>query len=583
MDTQSTRTLLNITEFKGMNTNSPRGLVTAPILLENVYLEHTGGYSAMRESKVIEAGGAGAQWWGVMSEMTYNHPDMVRLMPGLLLSRDGQTWALQGGETASVLKYSLGHLLEKDKDYRLWRLDRTPLNDGWEWVVDLGTPLNAGYDWIVLFADGSTAQFSRHVKLSEDGNSEPYVLLLTRPAGEEGPAQVWRKSLEKNSGPTGSEAGYQFYGSVRPTDAYTIDGQPVLLLAANPPTGGDYVAAPTQLAPRLAEFHKNRVYAAGVLSYLTVGAEGLQQKQENQTNRVYYSGIIAQATDEAKPSFAPDKYFDVPFSISRSVTALVGVGPHLYIFGERELWIMSGDPDYNAQLDQIGDSIGTVAPGSVQQLSGTVYWLSDSSALAARSGQIADIGEPVRDLLLSLRTELVTSTTDFKRELWWLTDGELTLCYHVREGGWTLRSEPGLQLLQAGGQPYAMKGLTLVTLNGDTKLPTTVTFPYTELGEWRLRKVVQGLAVGLDLAEQPAAVTNLSRVDDQHATTQVIAQPKGAGQVKLHTTQDGTNMQGLAVQVSLRVDTQDRRGILRPPLSVFGSAGGEEPWDDRQQ
>ena len=344
-----------------------------------------------------------------------------------------------------------------------------------------------------------------------------------------------------------------------------------------------YVPAPTVLRPLLAEFHKNRVYSTGTLTYPQVEGSAVTLKTESQPNRVYYSGIIAQATDKAKPRFEPDKYFDVPFKISRSVTALVGVGPHLYIFGERELWLMSGDPDSSAQLDQIGDSIGTVAPGSVQQLSGTVYWLSDSGGLAARSGQISDVGEPVRDLLLGMDPARLSSSTDFKREQWWLSDGATCLCYHAREGGWTQRQEPGLQLMEAGGQPYALKAGALLTLDGDRKLPMTVTFPYTELGEWRLRKIFQGLAVGLDLHSETATVENLSRVDELTATTQVTAQPEGAGQVKLHTTQNGTHMQGLAVQVALKVDTQDQRGILRPPLTVFGTAGSEEMWNDEQR
>ncbi|MDO4264749.1 MAG: hypothetical protein Q4C67_11180, partial [Deinococcus sp.] len=373
-----------------------------------------------------------------------------------------------------------------------------------------------------------------------------------------------------------------YYGSVRPTRDVEVQGRPILPLSDTPPTGA-YVPAPTALRPLLAEFHKNRVYATGTLTYPQVEGSAVNTKTESQPNRVYYSGIIAQATDKAKPRFEPDKYFDVPFKISRSVTAIVGVGPHLYIFGERELWLMSGDPDSSAQLDQIGDSIGTVAPGSVQQLSGTVYWLSDSGGLSARSGQISDVGEPVRDLLLGMDPARLTSTTDFKREQWWLSDGQTCLCYHAREGGWTQRQEAGLRLMEAGGQPYALKGDTLVTLDGDRKLPMTVTFPYAELGEWRLRKVFQGLAVGLDLLNEPATVQNLSRVDELTATTQATARPEGAGQVKLHTTQHGTHMQGLAVQVSLRVDTQDQRGILRPPLTVFGTAGTEETWNDEQR
>jgi hypothetical protein len=101
----------------------------------------------------------------------------------------------------------------------------------------------------------------------------------------------------------------------------------------------------------------------------------------------------------------------------------------------------------------------------------------------------------------------------------------------------------------------------------------------SELGDWLSRKTVRGLACGLDLETLGATVTNLSQVDSVTADTRQTLLPGNHG-VKLHQTADGVTLSGCTLQVELTVSTQDRRGILRPPLVVLGSGNGEEMWDD---
>lgn len=566
--------LLNITEFRGVNTNSPAGTVMAPVLLQNAYLDRAGGYAPQYAATPYLDGvtaalsaGSGASLFVTMNDGTHyaqggrlvgpmiwsgSVANATLLMPGLLASRDGEVFILPGG-TAQVTRPTP---------------TVAPTGADLTYSTSGSGPYNGPLKWLVVFEVGGTSNF--------DTDGTNYGLSMTwQSATKRTPFQLYNRIS------TGDD--WRYVGSVSSNSVIINNGW------ASTETAYPHIV----LYPQTATYHQGRVYVAGVGTATIVDGPNVRMETTNNGVRVWFSDVIARASTTSLPRFAPLFYVDVPFRVSETIVALVSVGAYLYIFGDRELWIMTGDPARDPALESIGDSIGTVARMSVQQLSGTVYWLSDSGALAVSGGQVREVGAEVRDQLLTLGSN-ITATVDFGREVYTLTDGTTTLLYHAREQGWTTRSAgTGVNLLYGGGTPYMVQAGKLWSIGGERgpdgvpdRLPMRVRWPRYEVGSWVRRKTFRGVACGLDLATSSATVKHYTTVDartDLDASNTQTLTPGNTG-VRLHTVDEiGVALTGVSISVELELSTQDTRGILRPPLNVIGQAANEEVWTDNAQ
>lgn len=605
MDPRLNPVLLNITAFPGVQTNAPRGTQPAPDLLENVHLDRTGGYSPMpgrsrrllnvdralsasrADNLFVEQAGT-VRYWDAGAGVLTDIPGLttlrnaITLMPDLLLTPTG--WVHRAGKVQTPAPIPGGKLtpraltvegsgvssLAQDTVYDVL-IQALPapgaMYSGTVLYPNIGAGQSAPYHWTVTWLPTEQPPILR-AYLRMGGGKFVYLGSNLRPDGRPVSSIVVRD--ENTAEPLGREA---WKVTPAPTDdlIFTVTGS----------TPGTYHQGRVFLAPRS-------------VSYTQIDGEmGPVVKTDTEPTRIYFSAVIADAKPDALPAFTLVNYLDAPFRVSRRVVALESVGPYLYIFGDRELLVMTGDPERDARVENIGDSIGAVNTYSVQQLSGVVYWLSDSGVLSVQGGQVREVGEPVRDQVLRLGPN-IGSTVDFQRECYWLGDGVTTLCYHARENGWTSRELEGngsasAVLIRGGGTPYLLNGITLYSLGGEVgldggppRLPMRIRFPRYELGSWVTRKTFRGLACGLDLATQGATVRNLSTVDartDMQADTAVTLTPGNTG-VRLHLSRDGVQMTGVSLGIELEVETRDSRGILRPPLMVYGSQSGEEVWTD---
>lgn len=621
MDPKATNVLLNLTALPGLNTNAPKGTQPAPELLQNVHLDRTGGYAAMsaRSRRIAsvtralsahrganlftESGGVVSYWTaatGISAPLggaITTLANSVALMPDVLLANGGlQYVTTQNIQTGSLNPGIVGSSGTVDVTWAY--VDKTTLTDppffdatvtydlAIEWLPTKEHPVR-GVTVVQVGAGIGTPPAKFWIKLTATDASAPphynvYYRSGTRP--------------------------YTFIGSNLSADATLTPVvkrfQPVIEVNTNPPgTNTEMLPGPalsfTVTGDTPAVYHQGRVFFAPVsvqyqrvnLDLKDAATEGVTLVTDTEPQRLYFSDVTADGR-EVLPAFTLLNFIDVPFRVSLKIVALASVGPYLYIFGDRELLVLTGDPERDARIENVGDSIGAISPSSVQQLSGVVYWQSDSGVLSVQGGSVKEVGEPVRDQLTMLGLN-VTSTVDFKRECYYLTDGVTVLTYHARENGWTTRQVEGggtPTLLYGGGTAYMQQGGALYSIGGEsgldgppTKLNMRVRFPYYELGDWRTRKAFDGLAFGLDLATQNATITNRTTVDartDQTSHTELTITAGKAGAVKLHTAKGGLNFSGLACQIDLEISTQDSRGIMRPPLTLYGRSTGEETWED---
>lgn len=612
--------LLSIPEFRGMSTNPPRGTVLAPELLLNVYLDRTGGYAPMYALTLQMAGVTAALSAGVGNDLfvetgtgtgyrdgiyggvtgPYSFPlaGAVLVMPKVALSQSGDRWLTPEGTQAGTLTPGTVGVTGQ------------PVRPDLEWeYIDVtgdsppaGTYFNGSEAYQVAIEWVPTRENPyRGVTVLNVGNgvgSPPakFYVYLT-PGGTSTPLlyNVYAR-------PDAPQA-YRFVGSNR----FVTGGRPrtgsvsVKGWEAPPPDAGEFLSGNTMrftladpgLSPSAAAYHQGRAYLAPqAVTYDRVNeddkeaaTEGVTRVTDEIGHRLYFSEITADGV-KILPTFNLVNYIDVPFKVSRRIVALVSAGPYLYIFGDRELLILTGDPSTDARIESIGDSIGAVSARTVQQLSGTVFWRSDSGVMAVQGAQVREVGADVRDLLTGN-----SSTVDFAREIYHLASRDGILCYHAREGGWTLRQKDGEivgDLISGGGTPYLLQDGALYSIGGEgqggdtplARLPMTIRWPTYEMGSWLARKTFRGIACGLDLETATATVLNQSSVDrDVTCDTSVTVTPTNTG-VRLHTSRDGVNMTGVGIAVRLQVSTQDPRGILRPPLTIHGSMTGEEAWTD---
>lgn len=617
------QTLYSITALTGVNTNAPRGTQPSPDLLQNVHLDRTGGYSAMpaRSRRIasvtralsanrganlfIESGGVVSYWDAVTGVSTpLDGPvtglaNSVTLMPDVLLTNTG----LQYVTTENIQTGSLnpGTVSSTGTPDLLWEyVDKTALTDppffiptgGYEiaieWIPTKDHPLR-GVTVIQVGNGFGTPPAKFWVKFTAtDATNPPHY-------------NVYWRSFSRP---------YSFAGSNFAADATLTPivkrYQPVI--EVSPSDGG----ANTEMLPgpalsfnvtgdTPAVYHQGRVFFAPVsanyqrvnLDLKEAAIEGITVVTDTEPQRLYFSEVTADGRENL-PTFSLLNFIDVPFRVSLKIVALASVGPYLYIFGDRELLVLTGDPERDARIESVGDSIGAISPASVQQLSGVVYWQSDSGVLSVQGGSVKEVGEPVRDQLTMLGLN-VTSTVDFKRECYYLTDGATILCYHTRENGWTTRQVEGGGtpiLLYGGGTAYMVQGGALYSIGGESgldglplKLNMKIRFPHFELGSFLIRKTFTAITFGLDLATQNATVSHRSTVDgrtDQTADVEQAVTAGTAGAVRLHCTREGIGMSGTAISVEVEISTQDSRGIMRGPLVLLGNPIGEEMWTDEQ-
>lgn len=617
------QTLHSITALTGINTNAPRGTQPSPALLQNVHLDRTGGYVSMpaRSRRIaavtralsanrganlfIEASGVVSYWTAAtgisvpLDGAVTTLANSVTLMPDVLLTNGGlQYVTTENVQTGSL---NLGTVSDTGTPDLLWEyVDKTALTDppffipagGYEIAIEWIPTKEHPYRGVTVFQVGTgfgapPAKF--WIKLTAtDAAAPPHY-------------NVYWRSFSRP---------YSFAGSNFAADATLTPVvkryQPVI--EVSPSDGGtntEMLPGPalsfTVTSDTPAVYHQGRVFFAPVsatyqrpnLDLKDAATEGVTLVTDTYPQRLYFSEITADGRENL-PTFSLLNYIDVPFRVSLKIVALASVGPYLYIFGDRELMVLTGDAATDARVESVGDSIGAISPTSVQQLSGVVYWQSDSGVLSVQGGSVKEVGEPVRDQLTALGLT-VSSTVDFKRETYYLTDGVTILCYHARENGWTTRQVEGggtPELLYGGGTAYMLQAGAAWSIGGEVGLDGTpaklnmfIRFPHFELGSFLIRKQFTAITFGLDLATSSASIYHRSTVDgrtDQTADTEQTVTAGKAGAVKLHCTREGVGMSGAAISVEVEISTQDSRGIMRGPLVLLGTAIGEEMWTDEQ-
>ena len=606
--------LLTIATFKGLNSNAARGTHDQPTKLENVYLDHAGGYApqsarSLRLPNVIWAwsSGVGANVFYTAPDGSMNHFDptlqlinviagvtntgtAVVVMPNLLMTTAG---------AAPPQITSLGTLGRPATTYvnQYVYPDGVQTGGGQDTTMtvtyeaagagETGFSSAATYEFFVVFNVPDARTVNRFAQAKYFYFTNPgslpasFIPVLNFPSGIgsiggavyyrlSNTAAPWRIGLASTGG-----------GSF-------VNGRVQMVALGLDATGVGYFAfATTTTMPR--EYHKARAYVAPAsYQYFDPGASSIGITQDAKPNRVWYSALIAAASLKASPIWSLTGFLDVPFRVSRRVVSLLSVGSYLYVFGDRELFLLTGDPAESGRLESIGDSIGVVAPGSVQQLGGIGYWLSDSGVMSVRGGQVQEISADVRDLVTAMIPANVSSTVDFGRELYLLTDGLITLIYNAREQAWTSRAQASSgTLVYGGGTPYALTLGSLHSVGGEKDntgalpalLTVTVEWGPLECGTWSGRKRFDTLAIGLDLASLSATLTQQSDVMERgvliSCDPQTVTVLPGPGYSVTHVPSGGVKASGQSIRPRFTMSSQDSRAILRPPLVITGAVTSE--------
>lgn len=294
---------------------------------------------------------------------------------------------------------------------------------------------------------------------------------------------------------------------------------------------------------------------------------------------LYFSEVFY--TDETQtipvsfPRWIPENNLQIPFKVSNAITGVIGVGRYLYILGDNEAFILSGSSVLDFTLESLGDSIGCLSANSLQRVSGKAIWLGAGSVFVAQGGQVIDVGVEVRDLILSLNLLTLSSGVDFVRDTYFLTDGALTLCFHLREGGWTTRTldAANQRIVHGGGVVYMLGATTLYswdgTLNPDATYPlyktARVAWQGLDAGDLWNKKGFHGMAVALD-CDGSSTITDLSSVEGVPA--QNSPQIKAAGVQAPLWRWKGFKATQVSIELSLLPAQNTMRCILRPPLTV---------------
>ena len=356
-----------------------------------------------------------------------------------------------------------------------------------------------------------------------------------------------------------------------------------------PAGAGDYFTFGSDpLMPR--EYHQGRIFIApSFYQYFDSSANSPGIAQDSVPNRLFYSNIIAKATSGSLPTFSVANYIDIPFVVSKKIVAIKSTGRYLYIFGDRELFILNGNSDRDFQLESLGDSLGAISGASVQRLGTSVYYMSDSGVMKVSGGTVTEVGEDVRPTLLAMNFGSMSSTVDFGAEVYYLQDGTQTLMYWVREDAWTFRKEfnSPLTLIYGGGTPYGLSsGTGIYALNGIPTntgtlppwLPIFALFSPHEFDGWGTRKVFRELLLGY---ESPAACSlALNAFVNEGGAAVNVSRSLPSNPYSKRVAFGLLSTSGYQLGFSLTLTPPARPSqppLLVPPLSITGQVKGEQP------
>ena len=130
------------------------------------------------------------------------------------------------------------------------------------------------------------------------------------------------------------------------------------------------------------------------------------------------------------------------------LVALASVNSSLLIFHERGLSRLTGfgQDDISVDPEGISSQTGTIAPLSVVETDGAVFFISDRGAFVANEGAVTPLGTPTRpDPILPLVASLTPAQLANVRgvlsrktqELWFFIPGQGVYVYHLILGAWS--------------------------------------------------------------------------------------------------------------------------------------------------
>lgn len=596
MDPRSVKEGLRVAEFRGLATYPARGTIPAPVILENAHLLPN-GYACAPKATLKLAGVTNALYAGKSNHLFVQTSSGVSYYDGASSTLVDALGSLTGGvtlgpglaQTSSGFVYANGVSALRTMPTTIPFWDGTgtaPSGVYWRYVSG-GTAGTAGTRAFLQAIRQGVYPFGegRWVSTFEYGPSSPNPPPGGLAAWD---VQVFNLTFAVNVWLEYLAPAWTYTGTNINTANNTV--QTVLSIRdRNGPVLNAHVTDSTEFTPEGAEYHNGRVWGFGgsftrVDTFEGSGTFRAVTTEVNPPSRLRFSDIVY-AFDGAvgarpAPYWPTENFIDIPFKVSNKIVAVKAAGRYLYVFGDREVLVLLGDAA-NLTIESLGDSQGAIAAASVQKLGQNVIFLSDSGVSVVSGGSVQDVSEDVRDIVQALASSSLSSTVDFDRETYLLSDGTVTLVSHARSGGqWTTRAVDGAdqRLCYGGGTPYSVHDGALFDLGSRTAdlLTMRVAWPPMELGDWLTRKGVRALAVGVD-SDASGTVTEALVLRDTDAltgavsadTTQLgLSRAFGAGVTPIVFSVLRTGRQ-LTPDVTVTPASGARRCVLRAPLQVM--------------
>lgn len=565
---------MQIPQAKGLNTYAARGSTDQPLVLHNALLR-PGGWACAPKATLLASDITRAVWTGLGTDL-YVEPAAGNVYrrsltnPGILPGLEGLAGAVTlAPDLVQVGATYLTGLSSTDTSL-------PPPITFWD-----GTgPAPAGEYY--SFAPATVSSIT-------------YRVVTVRGPDALGPPSPWNGVLEFTTSHPVTFGNlthhYLLYEKGQNATKFgspktNVDAGGELTSVFEPPLFSAPATDHVTFTPRMAAYYGGRIYlTANTLTRMDPTATPPVTTTTPPLNRLYYSDHIFSFSPDGLPFFAEDYWIDIPFRVSRGITGVKTAGRYLYVFGENEVMILQGSSDQDWSVEQLADSIGAVRPTSIQTLQNAVIYLSDTSVLMITGGQVVDIGLPVQDLALALNINALSSTVDFKREIYYLTDRVTTLAYHYREQGWSTRQVDGAEqrLEYAGGVPFSVhRDLTrnLYSLDSEDLLPMTVTLgPFGQPGQRRTWRGVTGAVDASGVVDVTSTLKGFDTdMDGLPVLTPDSSQTRhftGDHLTPLVVSHTPTQAAVMSATVTLTPAAGVTRCMLRPPLTLLGSEGTE--------
>jgi hypothetical protein len=279
----------------------------------------------------------------------------------------------------------------------------------------------------------------------------------------------------------------------------------------------------------------------------------------------------------------PENFIRLSFRKSRAVKVMRSIGDHLIFIGEADACVLSGDTEANFRLSPLD------IPGAYQQdlsvvIAGVLYYRGVGGIYRLAGGQPEKVSGDLNSIFVQPPSSSDSMTADFEAlRLYYHFYGGSTYCFDILTGQWSQMVDGNLitaSLRSKKTQPavaFNAQKLYLISETHPHDSTLRAVFGTIDAGDAGRRKNYLSVSALIDLEAEPSEPYPQVRVVMKSLSSDAISTSEWQDiryRSQMHEFRF-RNIVGYAAEMTLEIEPNGSKVILRPPIAIEVKIDGE--------